>query len=325
MKTILTATGRYLPEREVTNQELVQFPAEARPLIEQKTGVQARRYAADDQTTSDLGLGAARDCLQRADFPAENLDAIILATSSPDRIHPPSATAIQRELGAFQAFAFDLNAVCSGALFAMDMADGLIRSGKCASVLVVGAEIYSRFLNPDDFSTAPYFGDGAGAVLLQAAPDNEERGIQCGILRSDGRGSELIRVQAGGAMLPADKAKPRDFFFRMNGKEIFKFAVSKGVEVCLECLERVGMDKTEVSLVVGHQANINILKAIADNTGIPFERFAVNLERLGNTAGASVLIALDNALRNNAAQPGDNILLATYGGGLSWAAMLIKL
>lgn len=174
MNTVILSTGSYVPAKIVSNAELVQFPASALPLIEAKTGIRSRHYAAPDECTSDLAINAARRCLEKAGVAAQQLDAIIVATSSPDRIQPATATRVQHELGAVRAFAFDINSVCSGAVYGIYLADMMVRSGTCRHGLVIGAEVYSRFLNPEDFSTYPYFGDGAGAVLFGAS-DNAAR------------------------------------------------------------------------------------------------------------------------------------------------------
>ncbi|HEX6463911.1 MAG TPA: ketoacyl-ACP synthase III, partial [Vicinamibacterales bacterium] len=202
--TNIVSTGAYVPERAVANEDLTQFPATALPLIREKTGIARRHYAADDQCTSDLALEAARRCLDRAQMPATELDAILLATSSPDRVQPATATRVQDLLGASRAFAFDVNSVCSGALFGLHMGDALIRTGESRYVLVIASELYSRsYVNPRDFSTCACLGDGAGAVLL--GPTTDARGVVGSRLHTDGSGRDLIQVPAGGTMLPFDR------------------------------------------------------------------------------------------------------------------------
>ena len=323
--TAILATGAYLPERVVPNEALTQFPAATLPMIAEKTGIAARRYAAPDQFTSDLGANAARQCLERAGVPAESVDAILLATSSPDRVQPATATRVQDLIGARNAYAFDVNSVCSGALFALNMADALVRSGGAERVLVIASELYSRtLLNPRDFSTCAVLGDGAGALLV--GPGEAGRGILGSRLHSDGSGADLIQVPAGGTMLPYSKMeRPQDQYFLMRGRDVMDFAGTRGVAVVEEVLSACGVDRADVAFVVPHQANITVLQGIAETLGIPFSKFAVTLDRYGNTAAASVLIAFDDLMTSGRAKPGDLIVLVAFGGGLSWAATLVRL
>ena len=322
----LIACGSYLPEHRIKNCDLTQFPATAIPLIEQKTGVRERRHAASTEVTSDLGAKAASACLKRAEVPPEKIEALILATSSPDRSMPATATRVQHLLGAKNAFAFDINAVCSGSVYAIHLADALIRTGFHDNILVVGAELYSRILNPQDFSTYPYFGDGAGAALLTRSLGTDGPQILASLLGSDGAGADLIQVPMGGSMIPFSKTNdPRQQYFAMNGRAVFEFAVHKGAEVLLQTLQIARIDKESVAHVVVHQANINIIKGIAENSGIPRGKFFVNLDAIGNTAGASVLIALDELIASGKTRNGDLVLIAGFGGGLSWGCNLIRL
>jgi len=323
MRSRIIATGSYVPELVVLNEHLTQFPVTALPLIEQKTGVRARHYAAETESTSDLAAEAGRRCLDKAHVDAREVDAIILATSSPDRLQPATATRVQHILGATQAFAFDINSVCSGSLYALHVADALIQHGSCRRVLVLAAELYSRFLNPKDFSTYPYFGDGAGAVLLET--HNGKEGIIDTVLHSDGAGCEVIQIPAGGSMMPLNKVKqPADMYFRMKGAEVFQFAVTKGTSVVEELLARSNISVKEVDFVVTHQANINIINELATRLGIDRSRFAVNLDRYGNTAAASVLIALDEFIESGNVTPGHLGVFVVFGGGLSWGASLVQ-
>ncbi|MGA2147745.1 MAG: ketoacyl-ACP synthase III [Bryobacteraceae bacterium] len=320
----VVATGHFLPEIEIRNADLTQFPPASIALIEEKTGVRARRHAPRSQCTSDLGALASRECLDRAGFDAANLDVLILATSSPDRIQPATATRVQHFIGATRAYAFDVNSVCSGGIYAMQLADALIRSESARSALVVASEVYSRFLNRMDFATYPYFGDGAGAVLLTRS--NEGPGILDCVLGSDGAGADLIRIPAGGSMLPyADMTNPSDAFFKMRGKEVFQFAVEKGPSVIAALETRCGLKAEEISWVVAHQANVNILKEISAKCGIPFHKFPVNLDRYGNTAAASVLIAFDELMTSGNTRPGEVAILVAFGGGLSWGGLALRL
>jgi 3-oxoacyl-[acyl-carrier-protein] synthase-3 len=322
----IASTGSYLPALIVKNSDLHQFPPTAVPLIEQKTGVRQRRHAAINEFTSDLAFMAAKACLTKVNFPVDQIDGIILATSSPDRSIPATATRVQSILGLKNAFAFDLNAVCSGAVHAIHVADALISSGRHQNILVIAAELYSRILNPKDFSTYPYFGDGAGAVLLTPAYNSDGSCILATRLHTDGAGADLVQVPASGTMLHPSKAKcEKELFFTMNGREVFEFAVNRGTEIILETLEAAKISKLDVAHVVVHQANINIVKQIAAKTQIPFERFYTNLADIGNTAAASVLIALDELIASNKTKNGDIVAVAAFGAGLSWGCNVIRL
>jgi 3-oxoacyl-[acyl-carrier-protein] synthase-3 len=294
-------------------------------MIAEKTGISARRYAAPDECTSDLGAHAARQCLERAGVSAQDVDAILLATSSPDRVQPATATRVQDLIGARNAYAFDVNSVCSGALFALNMADALVRTGGARRVLVIASELYSRtLLNPRDFSTCAVLGDGAGALLVGAGDD--DRGIIGSRLHTDGSGADLIQVPAGGTMLPyAKMERTADQYFLMRGRDVMDFAGTQGVAVIEELLTAHGVDRSDVAFVVPHQANITVLQGIAERIRIPFSKFAVTLDRYGNTAAASVLIALDDLITSGRTKPGDLVVLVAFGGGLSWAATLIRL
>ena len=322
--TSILSTGSYLPLRAVPNEALTQFPPASLPLIKEKTGISCRRYAAEDQCTSDLGFQAARLCLERANLPPSDVDTILLSTSSPDRVQPATATRVQELLGARRAFAFDVNSVCSGAVFALHLADTLVRSGDSRHVLVVASELYSRsYINPRDFSTCAVLGDGAGAVLL--GPGEPTRGIVGSRLHTDGSGSDLIQVPAGGTMMPFDRLeRPQDVYFTMRGPEIQQFAPLRGAEVVNELLAAYDVDRRQVAFVVPHQANVSVLRSLADRLEIDFSKFVITLDRYGNTASASVLIAFDDLMMSGRVQAGDLVVLVVFGGGLSWGATLIR-
>jgi 3-oxoacyl-[acyl-carrier-protein] synthase-3 len=253
-----------------------------------------------------------------------DLDVILLATSSPDRVQPATATRVQDLLGARRAFAFDVNSVCSGALFALHMADALVQGGRARRVLVLASELYSRALiNPRDFSTCACLGDGAGALLV--GPGDPGRGIVATRLHTDGSGGDLIQVPAGGTMLPSSRVeRAQDVYFMMRGPEVQDFAASHGAAAIDEALAACGLARSDISFVVPHQANISVLKGLADRLGIDFDRVVVTLDRYGNTAGASVLIAFDELIMSGRMKPGDLVALVVFGGGLSWGATLIR-
>lgn len=325
MRATIVATGSYVPEKVVANADLTQFPASGLHLIGAKTGIKFRRHAQAGEMTSDLALRAAQACLAVAGVDAGSIDAIILATSSPDRIQPATATRVQTLLGATKAFAFDINSVCAGAVYGICLADSLIRSNTCKTVLLVASEVYSRFLNPSDFSTYPYFGDGAGAVLF-GRNEADTSGVIESVLGADGSGANLIQVPAGGSALKiAEMTNPKDAFFQMDGKAVYGFATTKAPEIIREVLAKAGIDKDKVAFVIPHQANINIIKEIASKVGIEFSKFVTNLDRYGNTAAASVLVALDELFNSGTVKDGDLLVTCGFGGGLSWGANVISL
>ncbi len=320
----IASTGSFLPARIVHNEDFEDYNGQARKLISQKTGVFARRRAAEDACTSDLGLEAAGNCLSRIDFDPREVEGIIVSTSSPDRMQPATATRIQHALGAHNAFAFDINSVCSGSVFGIALADALIRSGQYRNVLFIASELYSRILNRNDFSTFPYFGDGAGALLFQAS--EASAGVIHSILRTEGAGADTICVPGGGTMLPFDRMKdPKSAYFRMKGKEVFQFAVTKGAQVIQELLLATKLTAGEVKCFICHQANVNIVLKIAAALDIAPEKFYINLFRYGNTASASVPIALDESITRGILRKGDLAVTAAFGGGLSWGANVIRI
>ncbi|MCX7635832.1 MAG: ketoacyl-ACP synthase III [Syntrophales bacterium] len=323
-RAVITATGSYLPDRVVPNEDLHQFSAEAQRLIVAKTGVRERRHAEESDCTSDLALRAARACLEKARIDPHDVEGIILSTSSPDRMQPATATRVQAELGAEGAFALDINSVCSGSTFGIALCDALIRSGMYRRILFIAAEMYSKILNSRDFATYPYFGDGAGAVFFSAAEG--PAGVIHSCMATDGHRADVICVPAGGTMMPYDKlTSPRLAYFRMRGEEVLAFSLDKGPAIIQRLLEETGTNINDVTCIISHQANINIIRGIAQRLSIPEDRFFVNLDRYGNTASASVLIALDEAVKEGKVAAGDLIITVSFGGGLSWGANLIRL
>jgi len=324
MKSQIIGTGSFVPSNIVRNEDLTQFPASTLPLIAQKTGVLERRHASPDETTSDLAREACSQCLHSADCSPDDIDGIILATSSPDQPMPATAAILQAKLRCHGAFAFDLDAVCTGAIFAIAVADSMLRAGYANRLLVVAAELYSRILNPRDFSTYPYFGDGAGALLMERTDRPTFPWIRDCVLNTDGRGSDLIKIAAGGSKLRVSAADLKQTYFQMNGKAVFDFATERGPEVIGDLCQRCNLEKDELDKVFLHQANINIITSIAAATAIPIEKFPVNLDRYGNTAAASTLIAYDEAYRERGVgtRRGHNLIVA-FGGGLTWGGLVV--
>jgi 3-oxoacyl-[acyl-carrier-protein] synthase-3 len=324
-RSTILSTGSYLPEKTIPNEALTQFSPEAVALIAEKTGVLSRHHGAETQCTSDLAIEAARCCLRKIKFPVESLQGIIVSTSSPDRIQPATAARVQHELGAIRAFAFDINSVCSGSTFGIALADAFISSGQYDNILLIAAEMYSRILNPIDFSTYPYFGDGSGAILFQA-DESTDRGVLHSCLRTDGSRHNTISIPAGGTMLPYGKmTNPRLGYFRMKGVDVFSFTIEKGPEIIDQLLSEADVPREEIRCFLCHQANINVIRRIAEIMNLPPERFFVNIEHYGNTASASVLIALDEAITTGILSRNDLVVTVAFGGGLSWGANLIRI
>jgi len=321
--SVVLSTGSYLPEIIVRNEDLTQFPKGTLPLIERWTGVRARRRAPDGMLTSEMALKAAKACLEKIGFSAANVGGLIVCTSTPDRAFPPTATKVQWDIGMQlgQSFAFDMNSVCSGAVFGISVANSLIQNGACDHILVIGADMYSRILFEKDFTTLPYFGDAAGAILLGRDSERPDAGVIASLMKSDGSRGEAAVANRNGVMPLKDE---RAGYAKMDGRAILDFALTEGSNIIRDIVEESGIALSDISLFVTHQANINIITGIAERLDLPMDKFFVNLHEYGNTAGASVPVALDEALGKNMATRGDLIVLAGFGGGLSWAANLIR-
>lgn len=310
-------TAQYLPSNEISNHELTQFPPKYRQLIEEKAGIKTRRHVTDE-CTSDIGALAVKQLFHKTGIDPAKIDVLICATSSPDRIQPATATRIQEICGLKNACAFDINSVCSGGIYGLKIASSLIKDG-AKNVIVAASEVYSKLLNPKDIATYPYFGDGAAAVLLSGHGTYELMDIQ---LFSDGSGCDVIQVPAGGSMLPASSVKKeRDYYFSMEGQSVYRFACEKGSEL-IELLSK--RNAVTADRIITHQANLNIIKEIARRTDISIEKFFINVEKYANTAGASVLIALNEYLESEEAHNEDHVFLAAFGGGLSWGGCYLK-
>jgi 3-oxoacyl-[acyl-carrier-protein] synthase III len=321
----VAGTGMSVPPRIVSNEHFATYLETSDEWIRERTGIAERRWAAPEIAMSDLALPACRDAITAAGLATEDIDCIICATVTPDYIFPSTACILQRKLGVPKGFAFDVNAVCSGFLYAFTLADSLIASGQCKNCLVIGADMYSRILDPNDRTTVVIFGDGAGAVVLRATEGNSERGVLCTELHSNGTGADLLYVSCGTAKQPTPESLARgEHYLHMNGREVFKVAVRGLVEVSESVLARSGVKKSDVHCVVSHQANKRILTSVAKQMEIPEEKMLMNVERYGNTSAASIPIMLAEAVANRQIVPGKLILLSAFGGGLTWGAALVR-
>lgn len=321
----ILGVGSYVPPQVVTNDELATRIDTTDEWIRSRTGIRARRVAAPDVATSDLAFEAAERALEDAGLGAKDLDLIIVATSTPDYpgSFPSTATVLQQRLGARQAAAFDLGAVCAGFSYALHVAAQLVRTGASSRVLVVGAETLSRITNWEDRSTAVLFGDGAGAVVLGEV---SKGGYLGGILGADGSGGPLLNVAAGGSRTPLTPSciEARQNTIFQNGREVYKFAVTIMGEAAAQAVESVGLQTADVDLFIPHQANIRIIEKAAERMGLPMEKVFVNLNKYGNTSAASIPLALDEAVKSGRVPAGALVVLVGFGAGLTWGANVLR-
>ena len=321
----ITGWGKALPDRIVTNQELAQVVDTTDEWIRSRTGIQQRYIAVDPrQTSATLGTEAARAALKVADVPANRVDMIICATSSPEHIFPATASLIQDALGAAKAAAFDLSAACSGFVYGLSMGRSLIVAGQADNVLVVGAETLSRIVDWSDRATCVLFGDGAGAVLLQASA--VPGGVMSTVLGSDGSGGDLLCLPAGGSKMPAslETVAAGQHFIKMDGRAVFRFATRVMADATQEVLAKSGLSIDDIALIIPHQANERIIQASMRQLGLPDDKVFVNLARYGNTSTASIPIALCEAIEQKRLHANDNVVMVGFGAGLTWAATAIK-
>jgi 3-oxoacyl-[acyl-carrier-protein] synthase-3 len=317
----ITGTGSMLPPHRVSNAELAAQLAlrgleTSDEWIVERTGIRARRFAEASVNASDLAAAAARHAIEAAGRTAEDIDLIIVATSTPDMVFPSTATIVQRKLGIQGCPAFDLQAVCSGFVYGLSVADAMIRAGSATCALVIGAEVFSRILDFNDRTTCVLFGDGAGAVVLEASA---EPGILATRLHADGRHMEILCTPgtvSGGQVLG-------DPLLKMDGQAVFKLAVNVLDEVAREVLEAAGRSAADIDWLIPHQANIRIMQGTARKLKLPVERLVVTVDEHGNTSAASIPLALDHAVRNGKIQRGDTLMLEGVGGGFTWGAVLL--
>ncbi|CEP68366.1 3-oxoacyl-[acyl-carrier-protein] synthase 3 [Moorella glycerini] len=320
----IVGTGSCLPERVLTNAELEQMVDTSDEWIRTRTGIRERRIASHDTAASDLAVPAAVKALKMAGLPAEAVDLIIVATVTPDTLFPATACLVQERLGARGAAAFDLSAGCSGFIYALAVASQFIATGVYQTALVIGVEILSKIINWRDRNTCVLFGDGAGAVVLQAVlPGEGLLGLHLG---ADGSGGNLLSIPAGGSRLPASPSTVQSQLhtIHMNGAEVFKFAVRVMGEASLKALKQAGLKKEDVDFLIPHQANIRIIEAATKRLGLVPEKVYVNLDRYGNMSSASIPVALDEAYREGRLRYGDKIVLVAFGAGLTWGAAVLS-
>jgi 3-oxoacyl-[acyl-carrier-protein] synthase-3 len=319
-RAVITGTGSALPRRRVPNAELAEQVDTSDEWIVERTGIRFRHIAAPDETTSTLATDAARAAIAAAGIDAQSIDLIVLATATPDQTFPASATRVQAALGIADCVAFDVAAVCSGFLYAVQVADSMIRAGSAGCALVIGAETFSRILDWEDRTTCVLFGDGAGAIVMQAQDSAVDggRGVLATRLHADGRHNQLLYVD-GGPSTTGTVGK-----LRMKGKEVFRHAVVNLASVMTESLAAAGLGPEDVDWVVPHQANARILDATARKLDLPPEKVVVTVDQHANTSAASVPLALDTAVRDGRIKAGDLLVLEAMGGGFTWGAAVIR-
>jgi 3-oxoacyl-[acyl-carrier-protein] synthase-3 len=320
----LAGTGHYTPARVVTNDEFAKVLETSDQWIRDRTGIRERRVASPTETNACMAQAAAEQVLRDTGLGPLDLDAIVVATCSPDRLLPSQACDLQAALGAKNAAAFDVGAACTGFMYALNVAEGLVASEQGRHVLVVASEKLTTITDWTDRTTAVLFGDGAGATL--ARPSTNGRGILANYMRSDGSLAHLLYRPGGGAAHPPDEQllKDHSYFIKMAGREVFKAAVLSMADACDHVLRRAGLTAADVDLLIPHQANIRIIEATAKHAGIPMDKVFVNVERYGNTSAASVAIALDEAVRSGRLVAGMKVMLVAFGAGFTWASMVVQ-
>lgn len=325
-KVEIVATGRYLPDNVVTNDDLAKRLDTSDEWIRSRTGIRERRIAPDDMHAADMGAAAARIAMERAGVEPGEVDMVVLSTATPDRWLPSTACDTQAVLGCTNAVAFDIMAACSGFIYGLSVGEGHIAAGRGEIALVISAEKMSAILDWEDRTTCVLFGDGAGAAVLKAS-NGSGRGILSSHLRSDGNLAELLYRPGGGAVEPISQQMLDEgrHLLRMQGREIFKSAVRSMAEACDYALQQAGMRADDIDLLVPHQANIRIIEATAKYAGIPMEKVFVNVDRYGNMSSATVPIAFDEAQEQGRIGPGSNVLTVAFGAGLTWGAMVIRM
>ena len=322
----IIGTGSYVPERRLTNADLEKMVETSNEWIVERTGILERRIAAADEFTSHMGTKAAERALENAGITAEEVDLIILSTVTPDTFTPSTACYVQKNLGAKNAIAFDISAACSGFLYAMKTAVQYIGTGQCKTALIIAAEKLSTVVNWNDRSTCVLFGDGAGAAVLRLGDQPGDGSILATDIGTDGTLHDLLRIPGGGSACPItpENAHERLATLAMRGNEVFRHAVAHMKASATDVINRAGLQPEDIKLIIPHQANLRIINAVAQRLSIPEGRVFINLEKYGNTSAAAVAIAFDEAHREERFKKGDNVVLVTFGAGLTWAAAAIR-
>ncbi len=317
IKSKIISTGSYLPAKILSNFDLEKIVDTTDDWIVERTGIKNRHIAAENELTSDIAFEAAKKAIENSGIPAEEIEMIILATTTPDLTFPATSTKVQAKLGAKGAFAFDIQAVCSGFVYAITVADNFIKAGQVKNALVIGADVLSRIVDWKDRNTCVLFGDGAGAVVLQATTD-ENSGIMAASLHSDGFLNDILKTSGG------TSSNQKSGFIEMAGKEVFKHAVEKMSKSVTSTLEKAHLKVSDIDFMVPHQANARILSAVANRLELPQEKVILTVENHANTSAASIPLALDSANSQGKFKKGDVLVLEALGGGLTWGSVVLK-
>ncbi len=320
----LWGTGSYAPPRVMTNDEFSKFLDTSDQWIQERTGIRERRVSSKDETNACMGKAAALQVLEQTGLTPLDIDAIVYATASPDRLLPSQACDLQAILGAKNAAAFDVGAACSGFVYALSTAEGIIATEQGKHVLVIAAEKLTSIMDWSDRTTAVLFGDGAGATIVRKSTNG--RGILSVYLKTDGTLAELLYRPGGGATHPPSEEllKDHSYYIKMAGREVFKAAVLSMADACDQALQRAGLDAGAIDLLIPHQANIRIIEATAKHAGVPMDKVYVNVDRFGNTSAASIAIALDEAVKTGRLKPGMVVMLCAFGAGFTWGSMVVR-
>lgn len=323
-RSMILGIGAFAPEKVLTNHDLEKMVDTTDVWIRERTGIERRHILEKGKTNSDQAAEAALRALKDAGLKAKDIDCIIVATITPDHFFPSTACGVQAKIGAVHAAAFDLSAACSGFLYGLTLANGLVMTGHYRHVLVIGSEVLSRFIDWEDRATCVLFGDGAGAVVV--GPADGKRGILGAYMKSDGRLGHLLSLPGGGATHPSthETVDKRLHYLKMEGKEVFKHAVRTMVDAAEHSLKETGVHASDINLLITHQANVRIIDAVAERVDIASEKIFVNLKDYGNTSAASIPIALDQCKREGRLAAGSKCLLIAFGGGFTWASCLIQ-
>ncbi len=324
MRAKITATARYLPERTLSNFDLEKMVDTTDEWIRSRTGIENRHIVAEGEATSDMGAQIAKQLLARSEKAAEDIDLILVATSTPDFPVVSTAALVQDKIGAANAWGFDIVAACTGFVYAMETGSKMIESGQYKNVIVIGADTMSSIIDYTDRNTCIIFGDGGGGVLLE--PSENEHGVLDSILHTDGSGSKYLTVPAGGSLHPAsiDTVEKKMHYVYQDGKTVYKFAVKNMAKVSKQILDKNGLKGEDIKLFIPHQANKRIIDAAAERCGLQKDQVFVNINRYGNTTAGTIPLAIDEAVEMNLLAEGDLLLLAAFGGGFTWGSMLIR-
>jgi 3-oxoacyl-[acyl-carrier-protein] synthase-3 len=316
----IAGTGSYLPERVMHNKEFEELLDTTDEWIRERTGIRRRHIAADNETTSDMGIAAAREAIASANIEVTDIDLIIVATTTPDKVFPSTACIVQRRLGLKTIPAFDIHAACSGFIYALDVADRFIRTGGASKILIIGAETYSRILDWTDRATCVLFGDGAGAIVLATA---DEPGVMSTHIHADGAFEESLHVPAG-ISSGYETVRAESAFIQMKGHEVFKKAVGTLGSMARETLSVNNIDKHDIDWLIPHQANLRIIAAAAKKLDLPMDRVVVTVDEQANTSSASIPLALDTAIRDGRIKRGQLLLFEAFGAGFTWGSALVR-